>query len=91
MDVHGALKQKEMKACNCSKLSNKFGLFQIQREPVNLLLNNVFFSKNRPFPASFYFRIFNTVDSKQMFNIIFLPMAGFEPRTSCIESNHSTN
>ena len=24
---------------------------------------------NRPFPASFYFCIFNTVDSKQMFNI----------------------
>ena len=33
-----------------------------------------------------------TVDSKQMFNINkFLPMTGFEPRTSDIGSNCSTN
>ena len=44
-----------------------------------------------PFPAFFlYFRLFNTVDSK-MFNIIFLPMMGFEPQTSGIGSDCSTN
>ena len=35
---------------------------------------------------------FSLFDSKQMFNINkFLPMTGFEPRTSGIGSNHSTN
>ena len=37
---------------------------------------------NGPFPASYYFRLFNTVDRKQMFNIYFLPMTGFELRTA---------
>ena len=48
--------------------------------------------KNGPFPASFsLFSSFQyTVDSKQMFNNI-LPMTGFEPRTSGIESDRSTN
>ena len=49
--------------------------------------------KNGPFPASFFF-IFvfylNTVDSNQMFKINF-PMTGFEPRTSGIGSDRSTN
>ena len=52
------------------------------------------FFKNGPFPASFsIFSSFQyTVDSKQMFNIHkFLPMIGFEPRTSGIRSNRSTN
>ena len=48
--------------------------------------------KSGPFPASFfiYFRLFNTVDNKQMFNKI-LPMTGVEPWTSGIESDRSTN
>ena len=51
----------------------------------------MFFFKNGPFPASFsLFLSFQY--SKQMFNINkFLPMTGFESRTSCIGSNHSTN
>ena len=53
-----------------------------------------FFFKNGPFPASFpLFSSFQyTVDSKQMFYINkFLPMTGFEPRTSGIGSDRSTN
>ena len=47
--------------------------------------------KSGPFPASFiYFRLFNTVDNKQMLNKI-LPMTGVEPRTSGISSDRSTN
>ena len=45
------------------------------------------FLKNGPFPASFsLFSSFQyTVESKQMFNINkYLPMTGFEPRTSDI-------
>ena len=45
-------------------------------------------------PLFLYFRLFNTytVDSKQMFNMNkFWPMTGFEPRTSGIGSNRSTN
>ena len=38
----------------------------------------------------FYFRLFNTVDNKQMLNKI-LPMTGVELRTSGIESDRSTN
>ena len=52
------------------------------------------FFLNGPFPASFsLFSSFqNTVDSKQMFDINnFLPMTGFELRTSSIGSNHSIN
>ena len=52
------------------------------------------FFKNGPFPASFsLFSSFQyTVDSKQMFNINkFLPMTGFELRTSGIGSVRSTN
>ena len=41
-------------------------------------------------PLFIYFRLFNTVDNKQMFNKI-LPMTGVEPWTSGIESNRSTN
>ena len=50
--------------------------------------------KNGPFPASFslFLSLQYTVDSKQMFNINkFLPMTGFELRTSGIGSNRSTN
>ena len=50
--------------------------------------------KNGQFPASFsLFPSFQcTVDSKQMFNINkFLLMTGFEPRTSGIGSDRSTN
>ena len=44
------------------------------------------------FRPLFYFRLFNTVDSKQICNIYkFLPMTGFEQRTSRIESDRSTN
>ena len=52
------------------------------------------FIKNGPFPASFslYSSFQYTVDSKQMFIMNkFLPMTGFEPRTSGIGSDHSTN
>ena len=41
-------------------------------------------------PLFIYFRLFNTVDNKQMFNKI-LPMTGVEPWASGIESDHSTN
>ena len=41
-------------------------------------------------PLFLYFRLFNTVDNKQMFNKI-LPMTGVELRTSGIESNRPTN
>ena len=48
---------------------------------------------NGPFPASFslfsVFYLFYTV--KQMFGINILPMTEFEPRTSGVESDHSTN
>ena len=40
-------------------------------------------------PLLLYFRIFNIVDSN--WSIKFLPMTGFEPRTSGIKSDHSTN
>ena len=63
---------------------------------INHLINLCFhcFFLNGPFPASFsLFSSFRyTVDSKQMFNINkFLLMTGFEPRTSGIGSNRSTN
>ena len=41
-------------------------------------------------PYFLYFRLFNTVESKQ-FSIRISPMTGFEPQTSGIRSNHSTN
>ena len=41
-------------------------------------------------PLFIYFRLFNTVDNKQMFNKI-LPMTGVKPQTSGIESDRSTN
>ena len=55
-----------------------------------------FFTKilNGPYPASFslFLSFQYTVDSTQMFNINnFFPMTGFEPGTSCIRSDHSTN
>ena len=40
-------------------------------------------------PLFLYFRLFNTVDSKQMFNKS-LPMPGFEPRISGVEGDRST-
>ena len=52
------------------------------------------FFLNGPSPASFslFSSFLHTVDSKQMFNINkFLPMTGFEPRTSGIRSDRSTN
>ena len=41
-------------------------------------------------PLFIYFRLFNTVDNKQMLNKI-LPMTGVEPRTSDNKSDRSTN
>ena len=41
-------------------------------------------------PLFIYFRLFNTVDNKQMFNKI-LPMTGVEPRTSGIKSTALPN
>ena len=52
------------------------------------------FFLNGPFPASFslFLSFQYTVDSEQMFNINkFLPMTGFEPWTSSIGGNRSTN
>ena len=54
----------------------------------------IFFKKNGPYPASFslFLSFQYTVDSKQMVNINkFLPMTGFEPLTSGIGSDRSTN
>ena len=46
-------------------------------------------------PLFLYFRLFNTADSKYINIYIkiykFLPMTGFEPRTSGIGSDRSTN
>ena len=44
--------------------------------------------RSRP-PFSLYFRLFNTVDSKQMFNKS-LPMTGFEPRISGVSGDSYT-
>ena len=53
-----------------------------------VVLNNLFF--NGPFTASFsLFRLFNTVDSKQML-IKSLPMPGFESRISGVDGDRST-
>ena len=41
-------------------------------------------------PLFIYFRLFNTVDNKQMFNKI-LPMTGVKPRISGIGIDRSTN
>ena len=41
-------------------------------------------------PLFLYFRLFNTVDSKQMFDKR-LPMTGFEPRISVVVGDRSTN
>ena len=51
-----------------------------------------FFKKKWAIPGLFfiYFRLFNTVDNKQMFNKI-LPMTGVKPQTSGLKSDHSTN
>ena len=49
-----------------------------------------FFKVGHSRPLFIYFRLFNTVDNKQMFNKI-LPMTGVEPRISGIESDRSTN
>ena len=51
----------------------------------------VFFKKvGHSRPLFIYFRLFNTVDNKQMLNKI-LPMTVVEPRTSGIESDCSTS
>ena len=73
------------------QMSSLTGLDSTNQE--NMLLF-VFFFKNGPFPASFslFLSFQYTVDSKQMFNLYnFLPKTGFEPWTSGIESDHSTN
>ena len=62
--------------------------------PMTSLISVCLFFKTGPFPASFYlFRLFNTVDNKQvnkqMFNI--LSMTGIELLTSGIKSDCSTN
>ena len=56
-------------------------------------IEEILILKKWPYMASFsLFSSFHyTVDSKQMFNIIFLPMTGFEPWTSGIGSDRSTN
>ena len=43
-------------------------------------------------PLFLYFGLFNTVDSR-FTNVLYkmLPMTGFEPWTSCNESDHSAN
>ena len=40
-------------------------------------------------PLFLYFRLFNTVDSKNV-QYKFLPMTGFEPQTSGVGSDRST-
>ena len=50
----------------------------------------IFLKVDHSRPLFIYLRLFNAVDSKQMFNKI-LPMTGVEPRTSGIKSDHSTN
>ena len=60
---------------------------------MSLMLGSVIFL-NGPFPASFslFLSFQYTVDSKQMFNVNkFLPMTRFEPWTSGIGSDLSTN
>ena len=68
---------------------------------VNLSIDNVslqtlgpvlvLFKKAIPVLFFIYFRLFNSVNSKIMFNVIFLMMTGFEPRTFGVISDHSTN
>ena len=53
-------------------------------------LNPFFFKVGHSRPLFIYFRLFNTVDNKQMLNKILL-ITGVEPRTSGIESDRSTN
>ena len=50
----------------------------------------MFFKKKCAIPDLFLF-IFNTVDNKQLYYIKFLPMTGFEPQTSGVRGDHSTN
>ena len=55
------------------------------------LFKHYFFKKiGHSRPPYLYFRLFNTVDSKQC-SIKFLPTTGFEPRTSGVGSDCSTN
>ena len=49
----------------------------------------MFFKWAIPGLFSFSFRLINTVDSKS--SIYFLPMTGFEPQTSGVGSDRSTN
>ena len=56
----------------------------------NLLLFTFIFKWVIPGLFFLYFRLFNTVDCKQMFDKS-LPMTGFEPRISGVGGNRSTN
>ena len=49
------------------------------------------FLKNGPFPASFFIFDFSIQFSSVNVQYKFLPMTGFKPRTSGIESGHSTD
>ena len=53
----------------------------------------LFFKMGHSRPLFLYFRLFNTQLTVYKCSIckFFLPMTGFEPRTSCIGSNRSTN
>ena len=54
-------------------------------------LHAIILPNSRTFPAFFhYFRLFNTVYSKQMFDKS-LPMTGFKPRISVVGGGRSTN
>ena len=73
----------------------------MQQMPSNLLHSvyvkkcanpGLFYLKKWVIPGHFflYFRLFNTVDNKNV-QYNYLPKTGFEPQTSGIKSNHSTN
>ena len=56
------------------------------------MYSDFFFKKKSDIPGLFflYFCLFNTVDSKQMFDKNLL-MTGFKPQISGVEGNRSTN
>ena len=58
-----------------------------------IYISNIFLNVGLSRPLHIYFRLFNTVDSKQVnkCSIYILPMTGFEPRTSGIGRDFSTN
>ena len=51
---------------------------------------STFFKKGHSRPLFLYFRLFNTVDSKQLFDKS-LPTTGFDPRTSSVGCDRFTN